>query len=876
MPHPSVAEYMDAFRSGPGAALADPVLAGGRLLLRGAGNPVVYGGNFALTFVLDAGERRFAVRCFQEPTEDLRARYAAIHRHLAAIASPYLVDFEFQPAGIVTESGAHPLVRMDWAKGETLDAFIARNLRNASALQALRESLRRLAANLAVCRIAHGDIQPGNIVVESPERIRLIDYDGMFVPELAGLASTEIGQRNFQHPGRRGWHFDERLDRFSFIALEVALDALIRQPDLWEATGSGEDAVVFRAQDYADPAGSPALRAVARIPRMERRALQLAAVCLAPFERVPSFSDFLAGRNIPEATVVFAGSDLPQVRRAHAPPHPVLDATSFARCCKHVGKRVELVGRVLRVARSHTGRLQSTCLRVEFGERGHDVVCLRIWPDAEPGFGQVPDATWVGEWVSAVGLLEPVTSTHDGFQRQRDISMSLGKESQLQRIAPAEAHRRLSSRAAATRPVPDAASGVRTDPVLTDRAPPITADVTRRPHGRTRPARMRNGRVTGPPASIAATERDATQPPSPAPPTPPVPPATVAERGDAAPLVDGSDMVAIRQPQAATLPVARRTARAALLLIGAAAGLVALTIVLTRPGPEDRPAEARPGQAIAVAAGARQAAAYSAPETPPPPAQVTLESQASLRGVRLPIETLAGTVEIGADIEAPGSSKLLRLVVIDGKPSDGPRDDVIALAHRATYSDREVLTGFAQCAGTRPPCGVRRPFWIVLRRGQPVEFHEASGLWSSSTAGAVQATAEGVRVELGTWNGQRRAVTLTLAGDIEILRQPARIVPLESSQCAVVAASLESCASSTDCRTPAASARPIPTGSRNRLNQMFHEQTGLDAAAFLALCVRSCELGLTPSANFIRDNACSGASRGQWSASDPAAGLLPE
>jgi len=391
MSHPSIAEYMDAFRSGPGAVLADPVLAAGHLLLRGPGNPVVYGGNFALTFVIDAGERRFAVRCFQKPTEDLQARYAAIHRHLGAIASPYFADFEFQPAGITTESGPHPLVRMDWAKGQTLDAFIAGNLRDASTLQALRDCLRRLAANLAVCRIAHGDIQPSNIVVESPERIRLIDYDGMFVPELGGLASAEIGQRNFQHPGRRAWHFDECLDRFSFIALEVALDALIKQPDLWDATESGEDAVVFRADDYADPAGSPAFRAVARIPRMERRALQLAAVCLAPFERVPSFSDFLAGRNIPAATVVFSGSELPPGRQPYAPPHPVLDATSFARCCKHVGKRVELVGRVLRVARSHTGRLQSTCLRVEFGQRGHDAVCLRIWPDAEPGFGRLPD-----------------------------------------------------------------------------------------------------------------------------------------------------------------------------------------------------------------------------------------------------------------------------------------------------------------------------------------------------------------------------------------------------------------------------------------------------------------------------------------------------
>jgi len=319
-------------------------------------------------------------------------------------------------------------------------------------------------------------------------------------------------------------------------------------------------------------------------------------------------------------------------------------------------------------------------------------------------------------------------------------------------------------------------------------------------------------------------------------------------------------------------------ARGALLAIGATAGLVALTFVLTRPGPEGRPAEGRSQQTIAVAAGERRATAVPvlAPATAPPPTQVKLESQVSLHGMRLPIETRAGAIEIGADIASPGSSKLLQLLVIDGKPFDGPRDDVIVLAHRATYSDREVLTGFAQCAGTRPPCGVRRPFWLVLRQGQPVAFHEAPGIWASSTAGAVQATDDGVRVNLGTWNGQRGAATLTLAGTVEISRQPARIVPLRPAECAVVAASLEACASSGDCRTPAASARPIPRRSRDRLNRIFHEQTGLDAAAFLGLCVRSCELGLTPSENFIRTNACSGASRAQWNTRDPAAGLLPE
>ena len=39
--------------------------------------------------------------------------------------------------------------------------------------------------------IAHGDLQHGNIIVQDDGTIRLVDYDGCYVPELAGLKSNE-------------------------------------------------------------------------------------------------------------------------------------------------------------------------------------------------------------------------------------------------------------------------------------------------------------------------------------------------------------------------------------------------------------------------------------------------------------------------------------------------------------------------------------------------------------------------------------------------------------------------------------------------------------------------------------------------------------
>ena len=54
----------------------------------------------------------------------------------------------------------------------------------------------RMMADLKAVSIAHGDLQHGNVVVVG-DQLRLIDYDNMFVPGLAGKQSNECGHRNY-------------------------------------------------------------------------------------------------------------------------------------------------------------------------------------------------------------------------------------------------------------------------------------------------------------------------------------------------------------------------------------------------------------------------------------------------------------------------------------------------------------------------------------------------------------------------------------------------------------------------------------------------------------------------------------------------------
>ncbi len=281
MQYPSLAEYSDALQLSLGIALSDPLLARGTLRSRGPGQPIVRSGNFALTFEVVADGRTYAVRCFHKPSDSLHARYAAIGSHLRRIRSSCFVDFEFQPAGITTESGTYPIVRMDWAHGQTLAAFVATHRADSDALQRLRMTLRGISRELLRHGIAHGDIQPTNVIVQSVTDVRLIDYDGLFVPQLAGLQSTELGQRNFQHSGRRGRHFDASLDSFAFSLLDLTLHALCRRPELWEQSDSDADAFILRAADIADPANSPAFSLLASVPEIEHRVRHFAAICAA-------------------------------------------------------------------------------------------------------------------------------------------------------------------------------------------------------------------------------------------------------------------------------------------------------------------------------------------------------------------------------------------------------------------------------------------------------------------------------------------------------------------------------------------------------------------------------------------------------------------
>ena len=242
------------------------MLRAGKVAKNSLGLPNVLGGGFALTFMVTAGSKHFAVRCFQKKSPDIESRYRAIGNTLSRLKEDHFVEFEFQSAGIRVNGKHYPIVKMAWANGLTLGEYIEDNYENRSAMAALLASFQHLEKSLRSKSVAHGDIQNGNVIVQngvqivnynvrSDKELTLIDYDGVFVPGMKIGNGTEVGQRHFQHPKRKTSDFGPNMDRFSFVLIDLSLRAVMERPRLFETYSNGEN-VLFSASDFVNPAQS--------------------------------------------------------------------------------------------------------------------------------------------------------------------------------------------------------------------------------------------------------------------------------------------------------------------------------------------------------------------------------------------------------------------------------------------------------------------------------------------------------------------------------------------------------------------------------------------------------------------------------------------
>ena len=445
MSYPQIVDYNEAVQH-PTHAFFDPELRGGAVKENNLGLPLVLSGGFALTYSVNTIDRKFAVRCFHREIPSLEKKYEAIAATLKGLNSPYFVDFDFQQQGIKIRRDAYPIVRMDWVEGDPLGIWLDKNFDKPKVLQKARDDFAALAVFLESEGIAHGDLQNGNVML-SADGVKLIDYDGMFVPNMEPGDGSETGHKHFQHPDRSASDYGPQMDRFSFILLDLSLQALIHDASLYRKFREGGETIVFKANDFANPQSSEIFRILLK-SKLKAQVRDFAAICDADISVVPTLADFRAGRNIPngEATSPAHQAAAQPRNEEYIAPFPVVDARDFAAASQRVGDRVELIGKIVEVnaGNGKWGKTQGhPYLSMNFGASSGEVVKISILSKGLSKLVEQPGSKLIGRWASVTGLIEPSQGSRGRNRAQLNITIEQGDQMAL--LTEAEAQFRLAS-----------------------------------------------------------------------------------------------------------------------------------------------------------------------------------------------------------------------------------------------------------------------------------------------------------------------------------------------------------------------------------------------------------------------------------------------
>ena len=212
------------------------------------------------------------------------------------------MDFQYLEEGIKVEGVWHPVVKMQWVEGKTLNEFLRDRVSNTGLLAQLCQLWLRLGHDLRKNEMAHGDLQHGNVMLvpgSSANSIlfRLVDYDGMWVPALADTPPDEVGHPNYQHPQRlREGGYSAEIDRFSHLAVYTALRCLlVGGVSLWTAHDNDEN-VLFREADFKNPRQSKLWPKLLALTDGDAVALagHLLLASQGPLDEAPLVSDLLS------------------------------------------------------------------------------------------------------------------------------------------------------------------------------------------------------------------------------------------------------------------------------------------------------------------------------------------------------------------------------------------------------------------------------------------------------------------------------------------------------------------------------------------------------------------------------------------------------
>ena len=182
----------------------------------------------------------------------VRERFSILSKVLNKLNLPYFCEFVYVDEGIIVNGKTFPTTRMRWVNGVQLNDYILEHKNNGEKLKKLADSFLKMCIDMHSSKIAHGDLQHGNILVNEDGRLFLVDYDSMYCEEMQNVPDIIAGKEDYQHPKRKNNNYASiKLDYFSELIIYLSIIAIWHKPQLIEHFDIS-DSLLFKAADFVN------------------------------------------------------------------------------------------------------------------------------------------------------------------------------------------------------------------------------------------------------------------------------------------------------------------------------------------------------------------------------------------------------------------------------------------------------------------------------------------------------------------------------------------------------------------------------------------------------------------------------------------------
>lgn len=262
---PTIHEYDDALLKRR-TAFSDPDIQQGHLEISHGKPARLNDGGSEYVCVYRVGN--FVVRCFASnppdkvyPPDDIVQRYQGITAFLqnAGKTLPFLVPHQLvENPGIQMKGASFPYLKVpyiDSMNSKLLGDFLSDHYSEQQTTRVLAQEWFKLIQQLESVGVAHGDLDPSNILVcgrYSQLSLRLIDFDGMYIPAFNNkhMSLVDKGHEHFQ-PAQAGIRtFGPTMDRFSALVIQLSLCALEMKPSLWVECEASDRNFLLSSYDF--------------------------------------------------------------------------------------------------------------------------------------------------------------------------------------------------------------------------------------------------------------------------------------------------------------------------------------------------------------------------------------------------------------------------------------------------------------------------------------------------------------------------------------------------------------------------------------------------------------------------------------------------